>query len=67
MILYRMEEESLSLLSYANFKHIFRIVAGIRLVPFLFLTHTLTHTQKNCVGTVERIGREMVGKCARND
>ena len=66
MILYRMEEESLSLLSYANFKHIFRIVAGIRLVPFLFLTHTLTHTQKNCVGTVGGIGRETARMCAKN-
>ncbi len=48
------------MLSGANFELICRIGAGILLTPFLFLTHTVTHTRKNCVGTAKQIGRKTV-------
>ena len=50
----------LSLLGGANFECICSIGAGVLLAPVLFLTHTVTHTWKNWVGTAEGTGWKTV-------
>jgi hypothetical protein len=52
------------LLSGANFEVDFRLGVRNSLTPFVLLTHTVTHTRKNCVEIAERIGRKIAGMCA---
>ena len=52
-----------SLLSSAILSVYFGLARGLSLRRF-FLTHTPTHTRKNCVETVERTGLETVCMCA---